>query len=51
MVSHQYVGMNPATGLAGVLAEPVQIDRIIFVGEEAGMAIAPAPDNVQRNIR
>ena len=51
MVSYQYVGMNPATGLAGVLAQPVQINRVIPVGEEAGLAIVPALDNVQRNIR
>jgi hypothetical protein len=51
MIGHQHIGMNPAIGLAGVFAQPVQIDRIIFVGEEAGMAIVPAPDNVQRNIR
>ena len=51
IVSPQYVGMNPATGLAGALSEPVQIDRVIPVGEEAGLAIVPVLDNVQGNIR
>ncbi len=51
MVSHQYVGMNLATGLARVLAEPVYIDGVIPVGEEAGLAIVPALDNMQGNIR
>lgn len=51
MVSHQYVGMNPATGTAGMLAQPVQVDRVIPVDEEAGLVIVPALDNVQGNIR
>ena len=51
MVSGQHVGRNRATSLAGVFAQPVQIDRVIPVGEEAGLAIVPALDNVQGNIR
>lgn len=51
MVSHQCVGMNSAISLSGVITEPVQVDRAIPVGKEAGMAIVPALDNVQGNIR
>ena len=47
MIGHQHIGMNLETGLAGVLAQPVQVDRAIPVGKEAGMAIVPALDNVQ----
>ncbi len=47
MVSHQYLGMNAVTVLAGMLAQPIQMDRVNSVGEEAGLAIVLALDNVQ----
>ena len=45
MIGHQYIGMNLATGLTGLFGQSVQIDRIIFVGKETGLAIvAMLPD-------
>jgi len=51
MAIHHSAGTNPATSLAGVLAQPVQVDRVIPIGEEANLAIVPGLDNVQGNIR
>ncbi len=39
--------MNAVTVLAGMLAQPIQMDRVNSVGEEAGLAIVLALDNVQ----
>lgn len=41
---HLYFGL----GLAGVLAQPVQIDRIIFIGEKASLAIVATLDNISK---
>ncbi len=50
MVGHQYVCMNAAPGLARILAQPVQIKTIVFVGEKAGLAVVAPLDQVHRYV-
>jgi hypothetical protein len=46
MVGHQYIGMHMACGLGGVLAGKGEIDQVIGLAGEAGIAIIPALDDV-----
>jgi hypothetical protein len=39
MIGHQYISMNLAAGLTSLFGQPVQIDRIIFVGKKTSLAI------------
>lgn len=50
MVGHQHVSMNAATGLAGVLSQPVEIETIILVGDKAGLAVITTLNQVQRSV-
>jgi hypothetical protein len=43
--------MHPAAGLAGMLAQPIQIKGSILIGKETGMAVVAALDEVKRDIR
>ena len=48
MIGHEDVGMQPAFRLAQRFAQPVQVARIVFLGEEAGFAVVAALHDVQR---
>ena len=50
MVCHQHVGVDRTAGLAGVFLEPVQIEAIVFFGDEAGLAVIAPLDDVQWRI-
>ena len=51
MVGHQHIGMNAAARLARVLGQPVQVDAVIVLGKETGLAVVAALDQVQRDAR
>ncbi|MGD9788974.1 MAG: hypothetical protein AB7U30_13655 [Sulfuricellaceae bacterium] len=38
-----------AASLARMLGQPVQIEAVIFIGEEAGLAVVAALDQMQRD--
>jgi hypothetical protein len=50
MIGHQHVGVNPATGLAGILGQPIEIAAIILIGKKAGLVIIASLDEVDGNI-
>jgi hypothetical protein len=51
MVGHQHIGMNAAARLARVLGQPVQVDAVIVLGKETGLAVVAALYQVQRDAR
>ena len=52
MVGHEHIGMRPAAGFSGMLAQPIQIKkRQSSIGKEAGLAVIAALDEVKRDIR
>lgn len=50
MIGHQHVRMNAATGLPGILGQPVEIDTVILVGNKASLAVIAALNQVQRRV-
>ena len=51
MVRHQDVGVNGAAFAEGDVPEIVSIAEVVRVGEEAGLAIVSALDDMLRDIR
>jgi hypothetical protein len=51
MVRHEDIGMDAATGLAGVFGQPFKIEAVVLVSEEASLAVVSALDQVERNPR
>ncbi len=49
MVGHQHVGVDRAAELRCILGQTLQVKYVVFVGEEAGVAVVTALDQVQRN--
>jgi hypothetical protein len=50
VVGHQHIGMNAAACLVGVPGQSVQVVAVIFVGEEAGLPVIAALDDVERDV-
>jgi hypothetical protein len=50
MVGHQHIGMDGRAAIASRFFEPVEIALVVLVGEEAGLAIDAALNDVQRVI-
>ena len=51
MVCHEDIGMHSAFRTFGVLLEPIKIKEIVFFGEEAGLPVIAALDDVERGSR
>jgi hypothetical protein len=51
VVGHKDVGMDLATGLVGILAQPIQKGPVVLLGNKARLPIIAAMDDVQRDIR
>lgn len=51
MVGHEHIGMHPAAGLAGVFAQPIQIQAVILIGKETSLAVVAALDEVKWDVR
>lgn len=49
VVGHQAVGMELDTALVGSLAQPVEIELAIFIGEKYRLSINAALNDVLRN--
>ena len=49
MVGHQNVGVDRYAIFPAVFLELVQIDRVVLFGEETGLAVVAALDDVLRN--
>lgn len=43
--------MNQATCLVCVFAQPVKVEAVVLIREKAGLPVAAALDDVQRNVR
>ena len=50
VVGHLDVGMHPATGLAREFSQPIEIDAVVLIGEETGLAVVAALDQVKRDV-
>ena len=50
MVGHEGVGMQRALFFYERLAQPVKVGLVVFFAEEAGFAVMPELQDVQRNI-
>ena len=48
MVGHQHVGMDRTAEIRSQLGQVVEIERVVLVGEEAGLAVVAALDQMQR---
>ena len=48
MISHQHVGVDGATALLRLLIQPAEVRPIILVGEDTGLVIVAALNQVQR---
>ena len=51
MIGHQCKSMDAAAGLAGMLGQPVEVEAVVLVGEEAGLAVVAALDQMEGNAR
>src|SRR5574343_998348 len=50
MISHQHIGVDQAARLAGIFLQPIKIEAIILVGDEASLSVIATLDDVQGNI-
>ena len=50
MIGHEHVRMNGAAIFLGVDVQPMEIELIVLIGEEAGRPIVAALDDMQRQI-
>ncbi len=48
MVGHQHVGVQGAAAFFKGFAQPVTVAQVVLLGDEAGIAVMAALDNVQR---
>jgi hypothetical protein len=48
MVGHQDVGVQRATAVEGALAQHVEVGQVVVPGSEAGSAVIPSLDDMQR---
>jgi hypothetical protein len=48
MVGHQRIGMNRAAAIASRFFQPMEVALVVFLGEEARLAIDSALNDVQR---
>lgn len=51
VIGHQYIGMDAATCLGGMLRQPFKIDAVILVREEAGLPVIAALNQMLGNAR
>ena len=51
MIRHQDMGMERAPVQFRAVFEPSRISLILFIGEEDGLTVVPALDNMRRNAR
>ena len=49
MIAHQRVGMKLALVVAQCFAQPVQVAGVIVCAKKAGLVVAPAQDDVERD--
>ena len=50
MVGHQHIGVNRTAAIASRFFEPMEVALVILLGEEAGLAVDAALNDVQRVI-
>lgn len=48
MICHEDIGMDSALGAFRIAFQPIKIKEVVFFGEEAGLAVIAALDDVQR---
>ena len=46
VIGHQHIGVQPASSRCQDFAEPFEVDEVILIGEETGIAILAALDEV-----
>jgi hypothetical protein len=51
VVGHQHISMNPATRLARILLQPIQIETVILIRYETGLSVITALNQVQGDMR
>ena len=50
VIRHQHIGMDGATGALRAQSQLVEIEKIVVIREETGLAVVAALDDVKRNI-
>ena len=47
VVGHQHIGVNRAACLVGIFLEPVQVEALVLIGDEADLTVIASLDDMQ----